>query len=170
MNEKIGIPPGTYEKLTNPAHLRKLVPEEIESLKEAISQKVEDLVAEEIPETPSDTLKSQREYTFDFNWKDGRGKIWKGKFTNKVLSIRDRQLVGIMRSNLAAGISPSNLDAYTCEINLMIAHLSFSLAARPKWAEDLLVLDDVRLLQELYMEVANHESTFLGYGKGTATS
>jgi len=168
MSEKIGIPVAPYDKLVNPAHLRKLVPEEIESLKEAISQKMDSLADDDIPEKEADDPRAKREYTFEFNWKDGRGKIWKGQFTNKVLSIRDRQLVGIMRSNLASGISPSNLDAYTGEINLMIAHLAFSLTERPKWAEDLLVLDDVRILQELYLEVANHENTFLGYGKGAA--
>jgi len=168
MSEKVGISPENYEKLTNLAHLRNLVPEDIEGLREAISQKVDNLATGAIPEKEADDPRAQRECTFEFNWKDGRGKIWKGRFTNKVLSIRDRQLVGIMRSNLAAGISPSNLDAYTGEINLMIAHLAVSLTERPKWAEDLLVLNDVRLLQELYMEVANHESTFLGYGKSPA--
>lgn len=168
LSERIGIPPGTYEKLTQPDHLRTLIPEEVDALKDAIGKKVEQLAEGDVPEKESTDPKAQREYTFDFRWKDGRGKVWAGKFTNKVLSIRDRQLVGIMRSNLAGGISPAALDALTAEINLMIAHLSFSLTARPKWAEDLLTLDDVRLLQEIYMEVANHEATFLGYRKHPA--
>lgn len=168
MSEKVGLPPGAYEKLTKPDHLRPLIPEEIDSLKEAISKKVESL-ADGVPENEAEDPRAQREYTFDFRWKDGRGKVWAGKFTNRVLNIRDRQLMGIMRSNLAAGISPTNLDALTAEINLMVSHLSFSLVSRPKWAEDLLALDDVRLLQEIYTEVVSHESTFLGYAKGSAT-
>lgn len=167
LTKKIGIPPGAYERLAHPDHLRSALPESIDDLKSAISRKVE-LEAGEVPEKELSDPRMQREYSFDFQWKDGRGKIWKGKFTNKILSIRDRQLMGIMRSNLAAGISPANLDALTAEINLMVAHLSFSLSARPKWAEDLLALDDVRLLQEIYTEVVKHEGTFLGYAKGTA--
>jgi hypothetical protein len=171
MADKIGIPPGTYEKLTKPEHLRSMIPEELETIKEAIGRRMESL-AEGVPENEkeADNPRLQREYTFDFRWKDGRGKVWTGSFTNRVLSIRDRQLMGIMRSNLGAGISPTNLDGLTAEINLMVAHLSFSLVSRPKWAEDLLALDDVRLLQEIYTEVVSHESTFLGYAKSSLSS
>jgi len=169
LTDKIGITSEAFERLTRPEHLQPLIPEEIDDLKKAISSKIEG-IADGVPENEAEGPRSQREHTFDFRWKSGRGKVWAGKFTNRVLNIRDRQLMGIMRSNLAAGISPSNLDALTAEINLMVSHLSFSLVSRPKWAEDLLALDDVRLLQEIYMEVVSHESTFLGYAKGSSAS
>lgn len=107
--------------------------------------------------------KLEREYTWQFSWKDGRGRVWSGQFGNKVLSVRDRQMVGILRARLGAGVPVESLDGMTTEINLMIAHLTYSLTERPAWAKDLAALEDVRVLQEIYMEVADHEATFLGY-------
>lgn len=105
----------------------------------------------------------ERVYTFDFVWKDGRGKKWEGTFQNQILSISDRQLVGIMRARMGSNAPVEALDALTRELNLMISHMSFSLIERPDWAKDLRALQDVRLLQALYTEVAEHEATFFGW-------
>jgi len=125
---------------------------------------------ESTTEFPTSGPREEREYTFVISWKDGRGKLWKGTFTNRVLSIRDRQTVGLMRARMAVGVALDSLDSLTSEINLMIAHLSVSLIKRPDWASDLGALDEVRLLQEIYMEVLNHEATFFGYGKNSDAS
>src|SRR4030042_1925301 len=117
---------------------------------------------------PEADPKAQREYIFDFEWKDPHGKVWKGKFTNKVPDIRTRQLVGALRAQLGNNLPAEALDLATQEINLVIAHMTFSLIKRPKWAEDLGALYDFQLLPAIYQEVANHEATFLGYGSLTA--
>lgn len=148
------------EKLT-PAHLQKVIPESEKDLKSGIGEVKKPVVTDNDP-------KLQKEYTFDFNWKDGRGKVWTGKFTNKVLSIREKQMAGVMRAKLADGLSADALDPLTVEINLMVSHLSYSLIKRPIWADDLLALENVNLLQEIYLEVASHEATFLGYIKSSA--
>jgi len=144
---------------------RRLEPNHLKDVTEA-DIKAELDQAREKPSEPQENLndpKLSKEYPFQFSWTNGRGKIWKGAFTNKILSIRERQMVGVMRARLAAGMPLESLDSMTQEINLMVSHLSFSLTERPEWAKDLLELDDVQLLQEIYMEVLRHEATFRGH-------
>lgn len=141
--------------------------------KEEVTKKAEEtlsVVAGEEKKDPEGDPKAQREYTFEFEWKDGRGKVWKGRFTNEVLSIHKRRLVGVLRAQLGNNIPVESLDTFTQEVNLILAHLSFSLIKKPKWADDLGEQDDVRLIQEIYSEVAEHEATFLGYNEAPETS
>lgn len=136
-------------------------------------QAIQETLIEDLPskaETPRPDPRDNREYPFDFKYTDGRGKVWKGRFVNRVLSIRDRQSVGVIRAGLAHNAPVAALDEMTQEINLIIGHLSVSLIERPDWAKDLQALDDVRLLQELYLEVAQHEAHFLGYAKTAKAS
>ena len=148
------------ERMT-PTHL-----EQADDMKEDLEKEA----AKPQEKDPESDPKSQREYTFQFNWEDGQGKVWKGEFTNKMISIRERQLVGIMRARLAGGVPLEALDDLTAEINLIIAHLTFSLTKRPDWASDLQELDDIRIIQEIYGEVLAHEGTFLGYRKAEGAS
>lgn len=147
-----------------PAHLQ--IPENTEKLKEEVQKLMEDSGESSILDDP----RGQKEYTFDFKYKDGNGKIWKGRFTNKILTLRDRQGVGVVRARLAAGLPSEALDPLTAEINLMLAHMSFSLIERPEWAKDLSTLEDVRVVQALYEEVLLHEGTFHGYTKASSAS
>ena len=159
--------PEELEKRLNPDHL---TPDEQKKKVEDAAGAMPGKTKEEPAKDPEEDPRTRREYTFDFEWKDGRGKGWKGKFTNEVLSIRKRQLVGVLRSELGNNLPVDALDQLTSEINLMIAHLAFSLTKKPTWADDLTNLDDVRLVQEIYTEVAAHEATFLGYAKAPETS
>jgi hypothetical protein len=95
-----------------------------------------------------------------------------GDFTNKVLTIRERQMLGVMRARLSGGMTYDALDPLTNEINYMVAHLAFSLGDekdRPEWARDLRDTENVALLQALYAEVASHEAMFFGWGTASAT-
>ena len=156
------ITPAELEKRMTPHHLQ--VPESTSELKREIQEQHK----AEAP-VPRDDPKTRKEYTFDFEYKS-QGKVWKGQFTNRILTMKDRQLSGVMRARMAAGLPSESLDALTAEINLMIAHLTFSLdeTDRPDWAKDLRDIEDVRLLQALYEEVASHEATFFGWGANQA--
>ena len=112
--------------------------------------------------------KSQKQYSFHVRYVDAGGEIWEGDFTNKILSIKDRQLVGVIRARLGGGLPAGTLDPLTEEINLMAAHMGVSLVKRPKWADDLQALDCVRLLQAIYKEVASHEAKFQQWGDDQA--
>ena len=133
--------------------------------KKALDQEVKALAAvddEGKKEDPERDPKTQKKYPFDFEWTDENGKVWKGHFVNQILDIRTRQLVGVQRARFALGMPVESLDELTQEINLMVAHLTLSLTEKPVWAEDLLAMDDVRLLQEIYTEVLAHEARFRG--------
>jgi hypothetical protein len=147
-----------------PKHLVNLIPDDTEELKKQIEadSPAGDPAKIPAPENPEKLAKSQKEYTFTLNWTDGRGKTWAGKFTSRILSIRDRARVGLMRARLNGGLPVESIDAYTAEINFMVANLAFCLAEKPEWANDLMSLDNVELLQALYKEVASHEATFFG--------
>ena len=139
------------EKL-KPTHL------DPEELKEQIVQKSGK------PDPSADDPKGKEKYTFAFRWVDGRGKVWEGEFTNKVLTIGERQQAGTLRAMLGRGVGPGQLDDFTNELNLIISHLTYSLVQKPEWAEDLTALQNPRVLQALYEEVLGHEATFLGFG------
>ena len=141
---------------------KKLMPTHLADLDE-MKTEIDESINPQKPNVNLDDPKLKPQYTFDFNYIDGQGKIWEGKFTNKILTIGDRANVGILRSRLSGNVPLESLDALTSEINLIIAHLSYSLADKPKWAEDLRKLHDIRLLQEIYAEVDSHEATFFGY-------
>ena len=121
------------------------------------------------PATPvidPDDPKAQEEYPFHLAWQDGRGKVWEGDFVDKILSIGSRQMVGALRARFA-NIAFDRLDALTSHVNMMIAHLTFSLVKRPEWAKDLRELHNIDLLQAIYDEVASHEATFFGFRADT---
>lgn len=142
----------------------------IEASTEELKNEVNKSILNKEPEINIDDPKFQEEYSFEFNWKDGRNKIWSGHFVNKILSISELQAVGVLRAKLSGGLDFASLDPLTSEINLMVSHLSYSLIEKPKWAEDLRSLLDVSLLQEIYGEVASHEATFFGYKNPERTS
>lgn len=113
------------------------------------------------PEFDPNDPKAQPEYTFQLNWKDGRGKVWTGEFTDKILTIGERQMVGALRARFS-NTPMDRLDALTVHVNMMIAHMTFSLTKRAEWAKDLRELHNVDLIQAIYDEVASHEATFFG--------
>lgn len=154
---------GIKERL-DPSRLREelALPENPGDLKKQVTESLE-TKQEEKQDAELDP-RAHKEYPFDFEWTDGRKKVWKGKFKNRILDIGDRQAVGVLRARMGANVPSDSLDPLTQEINLMLAHMTFSLIERPEWAKDLRSLTDVRLLQELYSEVLAHEGTFLGYG------
>jgi len=142
------------EKRLTPTHL---IPETEEELMEEMRD-----TEKKISEPEQEDPKQNKEYTFNFKYVDGNGKSWEGKFTNKILSYRDRQIVGVTRSRLCGGQPYDSMDPLTNELNMIIAHLTQSLIVRPAWAKNLLSLTNYEIIQELYMEVDSHESHFHG--------
>ena len=107
--------------------------------------------------------RGEKLYTFSIEYTDARGKEWKGQFTSKILSIHERSQVGATRAMLAGGQPTSSVDPLTAELNLCVAHMTWSLVKRPDWAENLRALEDPALLQAIFAEVDSHESYFLGW-------
>jgi len=119
--------------------------------------------AADTPDTSEDP-KAGKEYTFSFSHTDPRGKLWAGKFTNRILTVKQRRIVKITKAQLAGNVPMHALDADIWEMNEMVAHLSISLNRNakdfPKWALDLEDLYDEQIIVKLYAEVDSHESTF----------
>jgi hypothetical protein len=150
MSEAVNL----QERLT-PTHL---IPETEEGLREEMDEAVAKIDEVEPDTDPRDAV----EYTFNLEFKDGRGKVWSGKFVNHILTIRDRQLVGMMKAKLTGGLPFESVDPLTAEINHMVTHMTQSLRDRPDWAKNLLALTNYEILQAIYMEVDSHESHFHG--------
>ena len=151
------LSPDEFQKRIKPTHLD--IPESMEDLKEEVVQA-------SVPKPksiPAIDPRSQSQWVFKFRHEDGLGKVWEGEFTNKILSIRERSLVGITRARLAGGLPTEAIDEYTEELNLIMAHLMFSLEEAPDWAKDLQSLESFELLQAIYMEVSSHEAYFRGW-------
>lgn len=153
----------------NPRHLNTSESEEMDweiPSDYEMKKQVEDATLPVKPKVDPDKPdpRSEKQYTFMVEHKDARGKVWKGTFTNKILSIFERQQVGVMRSMMGAGQPVESLDGMTRELNLMVAHMNYSLTGKPDWAENLRTLEDPGVLQAIYTEVDSHESHFLGWG------
>jgi len=102
------------------------------------------------------------EYSFEVKWTDPRGKVWKGDFTNQILSFTQISQVGALRARLGGGMPVESVDDFTANHNEKVAHLTISLVKRPKWAADLGELKYEDLLDQIYVEVARHEAIFSG--------
>jgi hypothetical protein len=134
---------------------------------EELKKRVEEAGLPEKPKEDPDKPdpRGEKYYTFQLDFKDARGKVWSGQFTTKILTVHERQQVGVMRSMLGAGQPLPSLDALTAELNLIVAHMTYSLTEKPDWAENLRQLENPRILQAIYAEVDSHESYFLGWGE-----
>lgn len=105
-------------------------------------------------------------YTFAFSWESPNGEQFKGSFTTKILSIKDRRQVALLRASMAANMK---LDALAEELVFIQTHLSLCLTERPNWATDE-ALENCKypaLLQAIFEEVIAHENWFLGYREST---
>ena len=115
---------------------------------------------------PSDKLGAdgvvEPEYEFELDYKCVRGRVWKGAFKCHVLTIRERAQVGLIRSQMAAGMAPLSMDGSTIDLLEMQAHLAVALDEAPEWASDLGGLHDPSVLGAIYKEVASHEARFWG--------
>jgi hypothetical protein len=151
----------SIEDRLTPKHLILEAPSD-EELKEQVAKAALPEKPEVDPDKPDP--RGEKRYTFQIEYKDARGKVWKGQFSNKILSIHERQQVGVMRSMLSGGQPLPSLDAMTMELNLMVAHMAYSLTEKPDWASNLRSLEDPGVLQAIYTEVDSHESYFLGWG------
>lgn len=154
------MPKNQIEKLSNPEHLALTDTEQLRATAEKATapQSAESKLD---PDNP----KLRDAYVFNINWTDPRGRKWAGEFKNKILTVAQREAAGVMRAQLAGGLPATSLDDLTREINLMVAHMEFSLIERPEWAKDLRGLLDTRILYRLYEEVADHEATFFGWNE-----
>lgn len=101
------------------------------------------------------------EHSFNFSYKSG-SREYSGSFKTKILTVRERQAMGLLRAQYAGGIAYEQLDPFTQELNLILAHLGMCLVERPDWAEDLQGLDDENILYKIYEEVVAHEAIFRG--------
>jgi hypothetical protein len=136
-------------------------PEDTEALKDAAVKAAP--LAEEQPAKPDG--RTEKTWTFAFSWTDERKKTWEGTFTNKILSIAERQQAAILEAKLCGGLPYDAIDPATRNVNHAIAHMVFSLRDSPPWAKDLRKLEDALLVIAIYQEVASHEATFFGFGE-----
>jgi hypothetical protein len=149
------------QKKLAPEHLIDL-PEDDADLKNEIEAQIDP--DKKKTEDRLDDPRNQEQYTFTLRHQDARKKLWEGTFTTKILTIGERQLVGVMRSRFQGGAPLEGLDASTADLNLKLAHLSYSLVSYPRWAEKLRELKDPGVIDAIYQEVASHEAFFLGWG------
>lgn len=104
----------------------------------------------------------RRRYEFDIEYTAANGEQFNGTFVNKVLNFEDQANVGAMRSAMQQGLPIESFDEVTVTRNAKIAHMTYSLVERPDWAKSLGKLDCANLLDLLWKEVQDHESTFHG--------
>ncbi len=113
--------------------------------------------------------------TFQINHKLDTGETVEGQFTTKRLSIKDRSLIGVKKSQLNGGMycvrddndmpTGQGLDDGTDWLNSMLAHLEVSLVQKPSWW-DLNEIADISLIHKVYGEVMDFETSFFRNSDG----
>lgn len=118
---------------------------------------------EETPD-PNDDPKAKPEYTFDFEHVDARGNVWKGRFTHRVPTLADRDMIDALQARKKLSMPVESFTGMAAARHLYMSHLEVCLIERPKWADNLESLYDPEILEKLYEEAASHEAYFLGWG------
>ncbi len=108
----------------------------------------------------SDDPKMAEKYRFTIDHPAGGGRRYVGDFVNKVLTIGERKLVGVIRSRQASGVALESLTPEVFNLFFITSWLSVSLVERPKWAEDFDKLHDTSVIEAVFSEVASHEKCF----------
>lgn len=148
----------------NMPHLAQDAEEAAENLKEKITNLAN------TTQEGEDNPREAEEYTFKFEWKDARGKSWSGEFTNKILTVLDRQIVGALQAQWQDHKPALAIDPELANMTYTVAHMTVSFVNRPTWAKDLRTLHSLELIQALYLEVLAHEATFHGYTEDQKSS
>lgn len=166
--------PATAKEIQDRLTPNHLIPPETPAITSDAEMK-EQVVAASVPETPkvdpdAPDLRGEKQYTFPIEYRDGRGKVWKGEFTSKILTIHERSQSGSLRAMLGAGQPSNSFDSMTSELNYMVSHMTYSLIEKPDWAENLRALEDPGIIQAIFEEVDSHESFFLGWEAPQSTS
>lgn len=153
------------EKLHNQDHLREDELDE-ETLAQLVQNNTvnpeEEAAKEETEEAELADPRLERVYSFDFDFTPDRGMPLRGKFVNHALNVGDQGRVGVAFSGLNGGQPLNSIPRDTALLHQAIAHMSFSLKERPKWAKNLAALDDPDIIYALFAEVAEHQRIFLG--------
>lgn len=112
----------------------------------------------------ADDPRANEQYTFNLNYMDGRGKVWTGEFTTKILNAMELTRAGQFMGIMAAPVPYRDLDPLAQEVVLMRANLQLCLVKKPKWAEKLEEIRDITIMQAVYSEVDGHKAYFHKWG------
>lgn len=130
------------------------LPDDIDELKESVEGSV---ITAQAPEpAPPD----EESWTFSFAHADVRGAVWTGQFTNEILDLERQGYVAVMRSRLQGGQPFESIDPSIADLNMAIAHMSYSLKERPAWAKNLLKIRDPEVVVKLWAKVRAHEDRY----------
>jgi len=157
------LDPEALKARLEPNHLKP----DLDKMKTSVEEKATpDDDEKEKDKKAAEDPRSKTPYTFQFKWKDTRGKLWQGQFTTKILNANEERLSGIMQAQLCGGIPYDNLDPYTLEIGFVIAHLAFSLSEKPKWYANIMDRPDgFPVIQAVMREVRSYEDWFRLHGQ-----
>lgn len=151
------MPIGAEDRRRNPPKKRRLPDVSLEVAREtaAVVLSGPDLDSEGVEGLPP-------KHSFNFRFVDRRKRVWTGSFQAHVLTSREKIQVGLVRAQLTGNTPVEALDRVTYNLVEMVAVLEVALDSRPMWADDLLNLHEMGVLQALYEEVATYEARFHG--------
>lgn len=113
--------------------------------------------------TPTEDAPDDRDsetWTFPFEYKDRRGKVWNGTFTNAILLVEEHQFVSVLRARWQGGQPLESLDPTVRSLNMALAHMAFSLKKMPEWAKDMTKLRDPDVVMSVWEKVRSHEDRY----------
>lgn len=114
------------------------------------------------PAEAIDSPKMAEKYRFTVDHEAAGGRRYKGEFVNRILSIGDRRLVGIMRARQSAGVAVESLTLEEFQTINYSCWVTLSLEEKPEWFADPDKLLDPSAFFAVVQEVTAHEATFHG--------
>ncbi len=114
------------------------------------------------PAEAIDSAKMAEKYRFSIDHTSEGGRRYRGEFVNRILSIGDRRLVGIMRARQSAGVAVESLTLEEFHVINYSCWVTLSLEERPDWFTDMDKLLDPSAFNAVIKEVMAHEATFHG--------
>lgn len=157
------LSPEEMKRRFTPSHL--VEADGVDDIKEATEKSL--APPEAAPKAdPADDPRAKNPYTFQFDWKDARGKQWQGSFTTHYPTPMDLMRAGVMQARLNGSTSRDALDPLTDEISFMVSRMTYCLDKRPSWFKDpTTIIDGVPLLQAVYERVLDFEQFFREHGQ-----
>lgn len=116
------------------------------------------------PAAPEKDPRTQETWTFHFSYTAPRGDVFKGTFTNRILTVFEQTRLAAIVARLQDGQPVEAIDPSIRILNAAIAHMTISLTERPEWAKNLGGLRDLPLIFELWEKVQGHEDYFFRGG------
>lgn len=109
-----------------------------------------------------DAAMREVEATFDVTYTNLYGKVFRGSFTNKVLTVGEKIKVDVVRARRLMNAPKEAMSDNISGLLLMVSWMEESLKKTPPWFKDIWNIHDEGIVEAVFVKCAAHERCFHG--------